>query len=135
MSGVPVQIAHMAGWGPYDDETHLAMQAFVDAFEDGTLDPDRFTFDLSVVVDDPEEAGADTERARQIIERNARLAERVRQVGLERVVFGSDWPFAPPAGEPRTRIALYRERLRSVLPLKPQELDRISANVGPVFRR
>jgi predicted TIM-barrel fold metal-dependent hydrolase len=133
---VPVQIAHMAGWGRYDAETDSAMWAFVDAFESGTLDPDRFTFDLATVVrDDPREAGADPERARQFAEWNARLAVRIRQVGLERVVFGSDWPLFPPVGEPRARIALYREWLEERLPLKPQELDRIFANLGPVLLR
>jgi prolyl oligopeptidase len=131
--GVPVQIAHMAGWGAYDEATDSAMQAFVDALEDGTLDRDRITFELLVVVEDPADAGADTARARQITERNVRLAERVRQVGIERVVFGSDWPFFPPVGEPLTRIARYREQLRSLLPLEPEEVDRVFTNRGGVF--
>ncbi|HUG39836.1 MAG TPA: amidohydrolase family protein [Longimicrobiales bacterium] len=132
--GVPVQIAHMAGWGPYDEATDSAMQAFVDAFEDGTLDRDRFTFGVGVVVDDPEEMDGDTARARAAAERNARLAERMRQVGIERVVFSTDWPFFPPDGDPRTRIARNRARMRNVLPLEPAELDRFFSNVGPVFR-
>ena len=132
--GVPVQIAHMAGWGPYDEATDSAMQAFVDAFEDGTLDRDRFTFGVGVVVDDPMEIDGDTARARRAGERNARLAERMRQVGIERVVFATDWPFFPPDGDPSTRIARNRTRLRSALPLEPEELDRFFSNVGPVFR-
>jgi predicted TIM-barrel fold metal-dependent hydrolase len=133
--GVHVQIAHMAGMGYYDAATHSAMQAFVDAFEDGTLDQDRFTFDFPVLVDDPMEAGADTARARRISEQNARLAERMREVGIERIVFGTDWPFVPLGGDPRTGIARYRAHLRVVLPLEPEALDRFFSNVGPMFRR
>jgi predicted TIM-barrel fold metal-dependent hydrolase len=133
--GVPVQIAHMAGMGYYDDATHSAMQAFVDAFEDGSLDRDRITFDFPIMVDDPSEAGADSVRTRRVSERNARLAERMRQVGIERIVFGTDWPFFPPGGDPRTGIARYRAQLRSVLPLEPEELDRFFSNIGPMFRR
>jgi uncharacterized protein len=132
---VPVQIAHMAGMGYYDDATHSAMQAFVDAFEDGTLHRDRIFFDFPMMVDDPLEAGADTARARRISESNTRLAERIREVGIERVVFGTDWPFFPPGGDPRTGIARYRAHLRSVLPLEPEELDLFFNNVGPMFRR
>lgn len=132
---VPVQISHMAGWGFYDDATHSAMQPFVDAFRDGTLNAERITFGVGVLVSDPADAGADTMKARQMREQNARLAERMREVGIDRVVVETDWPFFPPVGEPRTRIARYREQLRSTLPLEPAELDRFFSNVGPMFRK
>lgn len=132
---VPVMIAHMAGWGPSDEATDSAMQDFVDAFEDGTLDPDRFTLGVGVVVDDPNGMEGDRAGARRAAERNGRLAARMRDIGLHRVVFSTDGPFFPPQGDPRTRIARNRTQLRDALPLEPDEFHRFSSNVGPAFRR
>lgn len=77
---VPVQIAHAAGWGRYDDSTDAALGAFADAFvRDATL-RGRVWFDLAAVV----VPGVEDEALR-------RLAERMRAVGLDRFVLGTDW--------------------------------------------
>lgn len=131
--GVPVQIAHMAGWADYDDATDAAMGAFVDAFDDGTLDPGRLTFGLAVVVHDPDATAVDTAGLRRITDQNARLAERLREIGLERIVYSTDRPFWPPGEEMVRGIARNRALLRDVLPLTSAELERIFANRGSMF--
>lgn len=130
---VRVQIAHMAGWADYDDATHAAMGAFVEAFDDGTLDPDRFTFDVAIVVRDPDATAADSARLRRMSDQNARLAARMREIGIDRFVHSTDWPFWPP-GEPLVRgIASNRVLLREALPLTSAELERIFTNRGAMF--
>jgi predicted TIM-barrel fold metal-dependent hydrolase len=131
--GLPVQIAHMAGWADYDDATHAAMGSFVEAFNEGMLDPGRFTFDVAIVVRDPDATAADTARLRQMADQNARLADRIREIGLERIVYSTDWPFWPPGEESVRGIASNRALLRNALPLTDAELDRIFANRGPMF--
>jgi predicted TIM-barrel fold metal-dependent hydrolase len=131
--GLPVQIAHMAGWADYDDATHAAMGAFVEAFANGTLDPGRFTFGLAVVVRDPDGTAADTARLRRMSDQNVRLAERIREIGLERIVYSTDWPFWPPGEDVVRGIARNRTLLREALPLTSAEMERIFANRGPMF--
>lgn len=130
-----VQVAHMAGWGNWDAATDSAVGVFLRAFKDGTLDRDRYTFDAAVILQDPATAGADTAKAREIRAQNARLAERMREIGLGRIVFATDWPFLPRGGDPRTGLARHRDELRMLLPLTPAELGRVLSNVGPMFAK
>lgn len=109
------------------------MGAFVEAFDDGTLDSDRFTFDVAIVVRHPGGTAADTAWLQRMSDQNARLVARMREIGLDRVVYSTDWPFWPP-GEPLVRgIAGNRALLREALPLTSAELERIFRNRGPMF--
>jgi len=58
----------------------------------------------------------------------ALMVRRIRRVGLDRILFGSD---AAVGGNlrPREQWAALRR-----LPLTPDELDRIAHNVAPYFR-
>ena len=58
----------------------------------------------------------------------ALMVQRIRRVGVDRILFGSD---AAVAGNlrPREQWAAFRR-----LPLTPDELDRIARNVAPYFR-
>jgi hypothetical protein len=47
---VPVQIAHMAGWGGYDRDTDEALGAFIEAIRSCRLKRDDLYFDFSAVV-------------------------------------------------------------------------------------
>jgi predicted TIM-barrel fold metal-dependent hydrolase len=132
--GIDVQIAHMAGWGGYDDATDAALGAFVAAIEQERLDPSRITFGLGAVVFQPAAAGSDTTMAREVREANAKLARRIRQLGIERVVYATDWPAWPPTDDVTNGIAANMELIRSALPLSDEELDGIFANVGPIVR-
>ena len=133
---VPIQIAHMAGWGGYDDATDAALGEFVTAIEDGRADGERLTFGLGAVVFDPDiaVAGGDTATARTVREANAKLAERIRALGTSRVVYATDWPSWPPVSDKVTGIARNVEFLRRVLPLEEAELNAVMSNVGPIFR-
>ncbi len=132
---LPVQIAHMAGWGGYDSSTDAALGVFAEALADGRLNPQMITFDVAAVVFQPEAAGADTALARQVRESNQTLAERIRQIGLERVVFATDWPSWPPTRDVRLKIDQNARLLEMALPLRPEELAQIFANANVIVTR
>ncbi len=129
---LPIQIAHMAGWGGYDAATDAALAAFVEAFDQGTLARERFSFGLGAVVFQPEAADND-QRAERVRQSNQNLASRLRELGLDLVVYATDWPAWPPGSEPRTAIERNLELIRSALPLSEEELERVLANVGVLF--
>ncbi|MDH3207836.1 MAG: amidohydrolase family protein [Gemmatimonadota bacterium] len=128
--GVPVHIAHMAGWGGYDAATDSALSEFVKAIEEGRLDPARIWFGLGAVVFLPEAAGADTTLARTVREANGQLALRIRALGLDRVTYGTDWPGWPPVPEMEGRIAANIELVRAALGLDAAELAVVFSNLG-----
>jgi predicted TIM-barrel fold metal-dependent hydrolase len=133
--GLPVQIAHMAGWGGYDDATDAALGAFATAFDEGHLDRDFYTFDLGAVVFLPAAAGAGTALERQVTEANERLAARIREIGLDRIVYATDWPAWPPIANMRKGIERNLELIEAALPLSDEEWARILSNTGPVLNR
>jgi predicted TIM-barrel fold metal-dependent hydrolase len=113
---VPVQIAHLAGSGGYDEAgLDDAVGVFVDAI--AVKDPRvaRLWFDVSGVAglgNWPRPA--------------ARVAERIRQIGVERVLWGADGAAAnPPAAAWKT----FQE-----VPLTPAEFETIRTNVAPYLK-
>jgi predicted TIM-barrel fold metal-dependent hydrolase len=131
--GLHVQVAHMAGWGGYDDATDAALGYFGEALKNGALDPDRISFDLAAVVFDPEAAGDDEELATRVRNANRKLAVRIRELGPERVLFATDWPSWPPTRDLRMKLAQNARLLHEALPLTPDEWVQIQANVSPIF--
>ena len=119
VADVPVQVAHLAGTGPgYDDPpADSAMAVLADAVARGNRYTRRLLFDVTSVVD----TGISPANA-------ALVARRIRQVGIERVLFGSD----AAVGEnlrPRASWAVFRR-----LPLTDDEIARIADNLAPYFR-
>jgi predicted TIM-barrel fold metal-dependent hydrolase len=115
---VTAQIAHMAGGGgSYHDGADQALGVFLQAFADGALRGKRILFDLAGVVNPPPEG---TDNARAMRQSHARLAERIRQIGADRVVFASDWG--------ASSVTATIVNLRKWLPLKPDELRVIMNN-------
>jgi predicted TIM-barrel fold metal-dependent hydrolase len=113
---VPVQIAHMAGAGRYAYDDALAV--FADAVTAGDPRVRNVYFDLATVVT---ESQSDSTLAL--------IARRLRQVGLQRVLFGADTPtFERPA--PLQAWATIRRRL----PLTDDELRIVAGNVAPYMR-
>jgi uncharacterized protein len=115
---VPVQIAHLAGAGGYgaDPPVDQALSVFVEAIGNGDPRTGRLLFDVTDAVDPkapPEEL--------------ARIARRVRELGVERVLYGSD--AAGPGHTPREGWAAFRR-----LPLSEAELRTIAGNVAPYVR-
>jgi predicted TIM-barrel fold metal-dependent hydrolase len=113
---VPVQIAHLAGGGGYGD---AAMDGALDVFMAaiGRQDPrvKNLWFDIALI------AGNDTQ--------GPRIAERLRALGLARILYGSDGgdPTDPPAKE---MLAIWRK-----LPLTPEEFRAIESNTAPYLKK
>jgi predicted TIM-barrel fold metal-dependent hydrolase len=117
---VAVQIAHLAGAGGYADTTvDAAMSVFVEAFARRDPRVRHLYFDVATAVG----------RGPEINDRTARLvAQRMRQIGVERFFFGSD-AASPPNLVPRDAWALFRK-----LPLTRREFTIVATNLAPYFR-
>ena len=113
---VSVQIAHLAGSGGYDSTTDNALSAFVDLI--ARLDPraKHLWFDVTTVdrSDRPDDLRL--------------IASRIHQLGVERVLFGSD---AATGGNlaPREAWAEFHK-----VPLTEHEFRTIANNVAPYMR-
>jgi uncharacterized protein len=113
---VPVQIAHLAGAGGYDSTTDAALSVFVDAIARHDPRVRRLWFDVTTV---SRNATPDDLKL---------LAMRIRQLGPERVLFGSD---APTGGNlaPRESWADFLK-----VPLTQAEFQTIASNVAPYMQ-
>lgn len=115
---VTVQVAHFAGAGPgfEDAAARAAMAVLADAVRRGDARTRRLWFDLASIATPGMPAAT-----------QALVAERIREVGVERVVYGSD---SPQGGNlaPREAWAAFLD-----LPLTREEFTRIAANVPPYF--
>jgi predicted TIM-barrel fold metal-dependent hydrolase len=134
-SYVPVQIAHLGGWGGYDQATDQTLSAFAKTCEEG---PDRcrnLYFDISAVVLSPAYAtaasGSDErllwDEQKNFADSPERLAAGLRRIGLSRILFGTDWP--------NETASSYIDSLRHGLRLSPTEINQIFSNAAPYFRR
>jgi predicted TIM-barrel fold metal-dependent hydrolase len=116
---VAVQVAHLAGSGPgYDDPpADSAMALLAEAVEKKDPRTRGLRFDVAGVVD------------RNITPAQAALVvKRIRQVGVDRILYGSD----AAAGDnlrPREAWAAFRR-----LPLTESEFETIARNVAPYLR-
>lgn len=111
---VPVQIAHLAGSGGYDATTDSALTVFADGIARHDPRMKNVWFDASVVV-----------RPGMSADQLQRIARRIRQVGVERVLYGSD-AATNPAAFPKAGWAAFRR-----LPLTEAEFRVIADNVAP----
>jgi predicted TIM-barrel fold metal-dependent hydrolase len=116
---VVVQVAHLAGTGPgYDDPpADSAMAVLAEAMQRNDPRTRRLWFDVTSVVD----TGISRAQA-------ALVARRIRQVGLERILYGTDAAIMDNL-RPRQSWAAFRS-----LPLTDDEIARIADNVAPYFR-
>jgi uncharacterized protein len=116
---VPVQIAHLAGTGPgYDDPpADSAMAVLATAVAKNDPHTRRLWFDVTTVVD----TGITRETA-------ALVVRRIRQVGVKRILYGSDAALGDNL-RPREAWAAFRR-----LPLTGEEFATIATNVAPYLR-
>jgi predicted TIM-barrel fold metal-dependent hydrolase len=113
---VPVQIAHLAGAGGFDDPlVDQALGVFVEAIQRQDPRATRLWFDVTSVALD---ASPETLQ---------RIAARIRQLGVQRVLYGSDG--AVGANTPQAGWAAFRK-----VPLTAEELRTIASNVPPYLR-
>jgi len=116
---VDVQVAHLAGTGPgYDDPPADEAMAFLaGAMERHDPRTRRLWFDVAGCVD-PNISPANA----------ALVTKRIRQVGVKRILYGSDAASAPER-RPRESWAAFRR-----LPLMEAEFNQIAKNVAPYLR-
>ena len=114
---VPVQIAHLAGSGGYDAATDSALSVFTAAIAGHDARMRNVWFDATVVV----RRGTSPEKLQQI-------AARIRQLGVERVLYGSD-AATNPLAYPGAGWAAFRQ-----LPLSEAEFQVIAGTVTPYMR-
>lgn len=130
---VPVQIAHLGGWGGYDRTTDDAISAFSD---ECTTHPGlcrRLYFDIAAVILNPADGnaapGTDArflwDQQKDFADGPGRLAANLRRIGLSRILFATDWPV--------TNASDYVQLLRTTLRLTPAETGTIFGNIAPYF--
>jgi predicted TIM-barrel fold metal-dependent hydrolase/ketosteroid isomerase-like protein len=112
---VPVQIAHMAGGGP--GWTDPALAVYADAISAGDPRTRNLYFDVATVADG------------QTGENEKLLASRIRQIGLRRILYGSDAYFGG-RNTPRQEWGTFR----GMVPLTDEEFRIIAGNVAPYMR-
>lgn len=117
---IPIQIAHLAGSGPgYEDPpSDEALTAFAEAISAGNPHTKNLYFDITTLVN------LDIS-----VEKSKLLAGRIRQLGVKRVLYGSDLAVGGNLA-PRQAWAL----IRGLLPLSEQEFTIIANNVAPYMR-
>ena len=111
---VVVQIAHLAGAGSYDEPTDAALGVFADAFAHGDPRVARLYVDVSGV------AGLGDWRPYA-----ERIAGRLRQIGLSRILYGSDGAGDAESAPSRRLDAFWQ------LPLTASEFRTIAGNIAP----
>jgi uncharacterized protein len=113
---VPFTIAHLWGGESYSAE---ALKVYADAVTNHDPNTKNLYFDIAevnmVVGNSPETAKA--------------VAERMRQIGIERILYGTDGPIA----ESQTPKEGW-EGTRAKLPLSSEEFGVIAGNVAPYLR-
>ena len=111
-SDIPVQIAHFAGGGPgYTDE---ALEVYAEAIAAKDPRTKNLYFDFATVADG---------QPKEVLQK---FAERIRQVGPGRVLYGTD--LGPPAARQSWM------NFRMTVPLTDEEFKTIAGNVAPYFR-
>jgi len=111
--GLPVTIAHGAGWGSLDLPTTDALDAFAKAIAANKPGTGKLSFDLAVLVvpwTKPEDP--------------AQFVEAARRVGVDRLQFASDWPAKFTPGEHLAFVA-------KTLPFTADERRLIGAHRAP----
>jgi predicted TIM-barrel fold metal-dependent hydrolase len=119
-SDITVQVAHLAGAGPgYDDPAAKeVMREFAEAAARGERHARRLWFDVASIAT----PSMTPDQARELV-------QRIRQVGVEHILFGSD-ALTPGNLAPREAWAAFRQ-----LPLSEREFGAIATNVAPYLRR
>jgi predicted TIM-barrel fold metal-dependent hydrolase len=115
---IPVQIAHLASPGRLDPTSDSALVVFAEAVSAGDPRVKNLMFDVTTVID----ANTTATQAKLV-------ASRLRQLGMQRILYGSDTP-VPGRPRPREAWAAFRDKLG----LTDEELRTIANNLPPYAR-
>jgi len=118
---IPVQIAHLAASGPgYDDPpAHSVLEVLADAVAKNDPRTRKLWFDVTTVAVPGNSA-----------ETSALLVKRIRQIGVKRILYGSDAAVGSnPNLLPREAWEAFRQ-----LKLSEKEIKTIARNVAPYLR-
>ena len=115
---IPVQIAHLASQGRLDPKSDSALVVFAERIAAHDIRTKNLWFDVATVIS-PETSAKNV----------ALVTSRIRQLGVERILYGSDTPDKDHLA-PREGWAAFRDKL----PLTVQELRTIANNVPPYAR-
>lgn len=115
---IPVTVNHLWGGGIYAGDGAAALTELAAAVQRGDAQTKNLWFDVAQAAQ-----MATTKRERK------EVAERMRQIGIGRLLYGSDgpeWSGTPP----REQWAQFS----TCMPLSPAELESIGRNVAPYLR-
>ena len=112
---VPVQIAHLWGGEQFSD---AALAVYAEAVSRGDPRARNLYFDLA-------EAALVAGKSEEALQK---IAARIRQIGLQRILYGSDGPV------PESQAPKEAWKTTHALPLTPEELRTIAGNVAPYLR-
>ena len=115
--GIEIVVAHLGYSGPGYPDADSVMAAFGEAAERNDPSMRNVYFDVATNV-----------TAESTPENLARVARRIRQVGVRRVVYGSD--LSPPGGSIEAGWEIFRDRV----PLTDEEKRTIASNVASFAR-
>ncbi|MDZ7716479.1 MAG: amidohydrolase family protein [Balneolaceae bacterium] len=128
---IPVQIAHLAGWGGYDKQTDEALSVFAERISNNNL-RDNIYFDLSAVIRPARNSNTDSAKTDKNQSpdwypqnRYVQVTEQLRKIGLDRILFGTDWPEWSPGK--------YKSDIIKKLKLTKKEQKFIFSNRAPWF--
>lgn len=124
--GLQVCIAHLGGsggYGPWTQSVFRTFLAWLEARQKFGESRDGVFFELSAVILEKESEGvpATTE------EEAAKIATDLRRAGLQRILFGSDYPVFFPSA--------YSMLLQTRAGLTPEEFELIARNRLPALRK
>jgi predicted TIM-barrel fold metal-dependent hydrolase len=117
---ISIQVAHLWGGGGFSEE---ALAAYADAVSTGNTATRNLFFDIAEA---PLIAAQYGEKKQEILQT---VAKRIRQIGLSRILFGSD-----VGGKGHLTPHEAWQQFVTDVPLTNEELKTIASNVAPYFR-
>lgn len=123
---IAVQIAHLGGDSQYDAPARRSAEAFLAAIREH---PDRVAnifFDLAVVPLPESLARGDSAVLAQVRGMNEAFAAMARELGPDRIVFGSDYP--------EISVAEYLDGIRAALPMDSAAINDLLDDAAPYLR-